>query len=102
MTAVPPNASLHEGLGALASRYVDVASLPLRQANISAGPQQVNNGVAQSSQRSRTKKTEMAPSKLLEASNGERLDTGTASAPGSVNKELETVGAIDRTTHARR
>ena len=28
MTAMTPNASAHEGLGALASRYVDVASLP--------------------------------------------------------------------------
>jgi hypothetical protein len=28
MTAMTPNAKAHEGLGALASRYVDVASLP--------------------------------------------------------------------------
>ncbi len=28
MTAMTPNARTHEGLGALASRYVDVASLP--------------------------------------------------------------------------
>ena len=72
----------------------------VRQANIAHGPQQVNN---ENSTRTpaRPRENEIAPSKLLEASNGERLDTGTASAAGAVNPELETVGAVDRTANKR-
>jgi len=65
----------------------------VRQANIANGPQQVNNGV---SQPSRAGEKEIEPNKLLEATHGERLDTGTASATGRANQELETVGAVDR------
>lgn len=70
----------------------------VRQANISAGPQQVNNGTPASS---RPRENEIAPSKLLEASNGERLDAETASTAGCVNQELEALGAIHGAAHAR-
>jgi len=69
------------------------------QANFAAGHQQVNNGIAPSV---RMRKSEIKPSKLLEANDGERMDTGTASATGPANQELETVGAIDGTTDAPR
>ncbi len=71
-----------------------------RQANINnGGQQQVNNGPAAAgavpagahagnSQNDRTE--------LLEASNGEWLDTGAAGTAGGADPHLETVGAIDR------
>lgn len=68
----------------------------VRQANIAAGPQQVNNGVA------RAEKLKSEPSKLLEADNGERMDTPTEAAPSKDNPQLETVGAIDRTANTGR
>ena len=69
----------------------------VRQANIAHGPQQVNNRM---STHSRARENEITPSKLLEANNGERMDTGAASSPGRVNQELETVGTIDRTANS--
>jgi hypothetical protein len=70
----------------------------VRQANIAAGPQQVNNAPAPAP--SRVRETENQPSKLLEAKDGERLDTGAASAAGRANQELEAVGAIHRAEDA--
>jgi hypothetical protein len=40
---------------------------------------------------------EIAPSKLLEATDGERLDTLSAGIAGEEDQELDTVGEIDRT-----
>ena len=70
-----------------------------RQANINnGGQQQVNNGVpapAAPAAIPATEKTE-----LLEASDGERLDTRAAGAASGANPRLETVGAVHRPTHA--
>ena len=73
-----------------------------RQANINnGGQQQVNNGSAATSadQPSHAKKPGTAQSKLLEASNGERLDTGTTTAASGPDPHMATVGAIDRPPH---
>ncbi|MDM7950087.1 hypothetical protein [Hydrogenophaga sp.] len=77
-----------------------------RQANISNGPQQVNNGVPtnfETSTRAHAPaqacgETENQPSKLLEGlSNGSTtLDAGTARAAARSHQELETVGAVHR------
>ena len=64
-----------------------------RQANVTTGPQQINNGVAAPT---RGRESETAQTQLLEATDGKRLDTGTASAAGGCNSSLEAVGAIDR------
>jgi hypothetical protein len=72
----------------------------VRQANIAAGPQQVNNAAASGIAPSRAEDSEKnAPNKLLEAKDGERLDTGTADATSESDPTLETVGAIDRTSN---
>lgn len=71
----------------------------VKQANIAAGHQQVNNGSAAPP---RAGETLFPPSKLLETKHGERLDTGTASASGGANQALEAVGAINRTKHGSR
>jgi hypothetical protein len=64
-----------------------------KQANISNGPQQVNNGTPQPV--AREEKT-IEQNELLEAQHGQRLDTGTTGAAIGADKELETVGEIDR------
>ncbi|NTV69879.1 MAG: hypothetical protein HGA71_07010 [Azonexaceae bacterium] len=64
-----------------------------KQANISNGPQQVNNGTQPAPVGG---ETTIEQNKLLEHEHGQRLDTGTQSTPIGADKELETVGAIDR------
>jgi len=59
-----------------------------KQANISNGPQQVNNGTPQPV--AREEKT-IEQNELLEAQHGQRLDTGTTGAAIGTDKELETV-----------
>ena len=71
-----------------------------RQANIANGSQQVNNhSVAPTS---RAENSEAVPNELLESDHGKRLDGGAAGASLGGDKELETVGAVDRATHGGR
>ena len=67
----------------------------VHQANMTTGPQQINNGTVPE-QRSRARETVNEPNKLLEATYGERLDPGTAGTAGGANTHLATVGAIHR------
>jgi hypothetical protein len=64
-----------------------------KQANISNGPQQVNNGNLPAPV---GVENTIEPNKLLEHQNGQRLDTGAQSAAIGADKELEAVGAIHR------
>jgi hypothetical protein len=64
-----------------------------RQANVTTGPQQINNGSAAPS---RAREIENEQSKLLEHNHGERLDPRTEGAAGSIDPALETVGAVYR------
>jgi hypothetical protein len=67
----------------------------VRQANIAAGPQQVNNGGAPPAPAAR--ETEVSESnELLEHHHGERLDFGTAQETGRGNQALEAVGEVLR------
>jgi hypothetical protein len=61
-----------------------------RQANVTQGPQQINNGCVHARGNSNQ------GNKLLEAEYGERLDCGAACASGDVDQVMATVGAIDR------
>jgi hypothetical protein len=62
-----------------------------RQANISAGPQQVNNGLAP-----RAEVSSNRPNELLEQSHEPRLDPGASRQTGSCNPALVPVEASDR------
>ena len=64
-----------------------------KQANIANGPQQVNNGTSPAHVGG---ETSIEPNKLLEQQHEQRLDTGTQGAAIGADKELETVGAINR------
>jgi len=70
----------------------------VRQANIAAGPQQVNNGVPDSSH---AREIEIEQSKLLEAEHGQRLDSRAAATTGRANQSLETLGEVNRTSNRR-
>lgn len=70
-----------------------------RQANIAHGPQQVNNGVSATGRAdTRAGNSEPAKNELLGASDGERLDTGTAGTTGGSNPALEAVATVHRPT----
>jgi hypothetical protein len=82
-----------ETLGALKNPPVVFA----RQANINnGGQQQVNNGVSTSAPVPRTRETKTAKSKLLEAQDVKRMDTGAQGATGGANPSMEAVGAVHR------
>lgn len=76
-----------ETLATLKSPPVVIA----RQANISAGPQQVNNGPAPRAEVSGNR-----PNELMEPSNEPRLDPGATRAPGSCDRALVSVEASHR------
>jgi hypothetical protein len=64
-----------------------------KQANISNGPQQVNNGTQPAP--SRQEKI-ISSNELLEHQHGQRLDTGTQSAAIGTDSAMATLGEIDR------
>lgn len=59
-----------------------------RQANIANGPQQVNNGRAE---------TGTAPNNVLQGVTHERMDAGTSGTAGQGNPSLEAVATVHRT-----
>jgi hypothetical protein len=73
-----------------------------RQANISGGAMQVNNGTASAPGKPEPARTEERPfqqNELLEGGNGERVDFGAQSKAGRANQELEAVEAVNRPAH---
>ena len=69
-----------------------------RQANIAHGPQQVNNATAPGSV-APAAKPESAETELLEASDGQRLDTGATGTASGADPRVETVGAVHRAAY---
>ena len=68
----------------------------VRQANISHGPQQVNNAPNAPAGAPRAGENPNLQNKLLEENDGERLDPGTACTPGRADQAMAAVGEIDR------
>jgi hypothetical protein len=65
----------------------------VKQANISNGPQQVNNG--NQNDTPAHGKIENQQNKLLEVERGERVDYGTTGATSGLDKKMEAVGKIN-------
>lgn len=63
------------------------------QANVTSGPQQINNGMVAPAS---APENENQQNKLMEAPNGQWLDTGTARATSGTDKAMATVGKVDR------
>lgn len=80
-------------------KYPKQAATFVKQANISNGHQQVNNG-ANSEQYAQAHASagdfQTAPNKLLEANHGQRLDIGAQAQTGRANQRVEAVGAVHR------
>lgn len=71
-----------------------------RQANINnGGQQQVNNGAHAEAPRAHAANQSTEKTELLEASNGERLDPGTARETSRADPQLETLAEVHRPTH---
>ena len=68
----------------------------VKQANISNGHQQVNNGQSAAAVLSHAGDSQTTPNKLLEANHGQRLDIGAQAAAGRANQRVEAVGAVHR------
>ena len=66
----------------------------VHQANIANGPQQVNNGVVETT--TPEQQSENPPNKLMEKIDGQRLDTRPPSKTTAEDSAMETVGAIYR------
>lgn len=81
-------------LEALAEIKNPMTGAYVRQANIAAGHQQVNNGLPAGGA-SRVREIENQQSKLLEVQDAEWLDAGTAGATGATDKELAPLGTLD-------
>ncbi len=64
-----------------------------RQANVAQGHQQINNGCAHARENSNPE------NKLLEAEYGERVDRGTTGAAGDADKDMASLGKIDRASN---
>jgi hypothetical protein len=62
-----------------------------KQANVTSGPQQINNGLAREHPAD-------VPNKLLEQANDERVDTTTQSSAIGSDPSMATVGTFNRTT----
>ena len=67
-----------------------------KQANITHGNQQVNNGVTAP----RTQENKIYSNELLEHTHGERLDTREKNTASCINSELAAVEYINRRTNA--
>lgn len=72
-----------------------------RQANINnGGQQQVNNGaqapVAGSPAHAHASNSATGPSRLLEASDGERLDSGATATAGGTHQDMDALGVLNR------
>ena len=72
----------------------------VKQANVTSGPQQVNNTYAGASAHtainSPAESFQSEPNKLLEADHEQRMDIGAQGQAGRVNQAVETVGAGHR------
>jgi len=74
----------------------------VRQANIAHGPQQINNASAEPEGASHASEKANLKNKLLEETNGERLDTGAACTPSRADPALAPMGEVDRAEVGRR
>jgi len=93
-------AQSRQAVTALAELRMPKTVMFAKQANVSNGPQQVNNGVVAQASPSRAEEIQNRPNELLEARHGNQLDTRAAGTAGGADTHLEAVEAGQRATHA--
>ena len=83
-----------QAITALAELRMPKTVMFAKQANVTSGPQQVNNGVMTAPPASRTATIQDGPNELLEATHGNCLDTRAPSTASRADSVMATVGAI--------
>ena len=89
-------AQSRQAVTALAELRMPKTVMFAKQANVTSGPQQVNNGVLAPASPLRAEEIQNRPNELLEMQHGNHLDTRAAGTAGGADSRLEAVGALDR------
>jgi hypothetical protein len=92
--ALKSAAGSRQAITALADLRMPKSVMFAKQANVTSGPQQINNGVNPPAEAARTESFPDRQNELLEAQDDQRLDTGTAGTPSRSDPVLEAVGAV--------
>ena len=90
-------AQSRQAVTALAELRMPKTVMFAKQANVTSGPQQVNNGVVAAALPARAEEIQSRPNELLEAQHGNHLDTRAQSAAGGADPHLVPVEVIHRT-----
>lgn len=95
-------AQSRQAVTALAALRMPKTVMFAKQANVSSGPQQVNNGVVAQASLARAEEMENRPNELLEVQHGNHLDARAAGTAGSADSHMATVGEVHRAEDASR
>lgn len=94
--ALKAAAGSRQAIVALAELRVPKTVMFAKQANVTSGPQQVNNGVTAVVSASRAEELQDRPNELLAMQHGNHLDIRSTGTAGGADSHLEAVGAIQR------
>jgi hypothetical protein len=100
--ALKSAAASRQAITALADLRMPKSVMFAKQANVTSGPQQINNGVIPTAGAARAEGFADRQNELLEAQHGQGLDTGTSGTPGRTDPVLAAVGAVDGANVGRR
>jgi hypothetical protein len=89
-------AQSRQAVTALAELRMPKTVMFAKQANVTSGPQQVNNGVVAPASPARAEEIQNRPNELLEVQHGNHLDTRAAGKAGGADPHLATLGEIHR------
>lgn len=89
-------AQSRQAVTALAELRMPKTVMFAKQANVSNGPQQVNNGVVAQASPSRAEEIQNRPNELLEARHGNQLDTRAAGTAGGADPHMVPLEAVHR------
>lgn len=89
-------AQSRQAVTALAELRMPKTVMFAKQANVSNGPQQVNNGVVAQASPSRAEEIQNRPNELLEMQHGNHLDTRAAGTAGGADPHMVPLEAVHR------
>ena len=95
-------AQSRQAITALAELRMPKSVMFAKQANVSSGPQQVNNGVVGQASPARAEEILNPHNELLEVQHGNHLDTRAAGTAGGADPNMATVGEVHRPEDAGR
>ena len=95
-------AQSRQAVTALAELRMPKSVMFAKQANVSSGPQQINNGVVAQASPARAEEIQSRPNELSGANHGLLENTRTSCSAGGADPHLATVGALDRAEVTRR